>query len=131
MSWVKQHVGLDWFDIGVHLTLSGIIMGMLDETGAGDLAVMAAAGASVLVLALRRTWALRHSRRAGTAGLDSGEMVAVRLEEMEQRIAQLEATEARVAELEERLDFAERYLAQPVSDPVAALGRGRAEEPRR
>lgn len=35
-----------------------------------------------------------------------------RLEELERRVSELEARQQRVAELEERLDFAERLLAQ-------------------
>lgn len=39
------------------------------------------------------------------------------LDEMDARIDELEGAEARVAELEERLDFAERLLAQKRSEP--------------
>jgi hypothetical protein len=35
---------------------------------------------------------------------------------MEQRLMELEASQARIAELEERLDFAERLLAEPAAD---------------
>lgn len=45
-----------------------------------------------------------------------------RLGELEARLGQLEETQARVAELEERLDFAERLLAQQKES--ARLGRG-------
>src|SRR5690349_11523307 len=104
MTWLKRNLGLDWFDLAVHAALSGLVMGALDESGAGDAAVMATAAVSILVLAVRRTWALRRIGRAGTEGLSSGEMAALRFEEMEQRLAELESTQARVAELEERLD---------------------------
>ncbi len=39
------------------------------------------------------------------------------LDEMDARIDELEGAEQRVAELEERLDFAERLLAQKRSEP--------------
>jgi len=40
-----------------------------------------------------------------------------RLEELERRVGELEAGQRRVAELEERLDFAERLLAQQRDAP--------------
>jgi hypothetical protein len=66
-------------------------------------------GASLIVLAVRRAIALRSSARAG---LTTGEMEAERIAELEQRVADLEAGQAHVADLAERLDFAERLLAQ-------------------
>jgi len=66
-------------------------------------------GASLIVLGVRRAIALR---KAGHPGLTTGEMEAERIAELEQRVAELEATQAQVADLAERLDFAERLLAQ-------------------
>jgi hypothetical protein len=40
------------------------------------------------------------------------------LDEVNERLDDLDAAEQRVAELEERLDFAERLLAQKRSDPL-------------
>jgi hypothetical protein len=40
------------------------------------------------------------------------------LDEVNQRLDDLDAAEQRVAELEERLDFAERLLAQKRSEPL-------------
>jgi hypothetical protein len=60
-------------------------------------------------------------------GITSGEMAALRFEEMEQRLAELEASQARVAELEERLEFAERLLAEPAEGralPLDARAKG-------
>jgi hypothetical protein len=45
--------------------------------------------------------------------LPGGETAEARLAELEARIVELEQGQTRVAELEERLDFAERLLAQP------------------
>ena len=42
---------------------------------------------------------------------------AERVEELERRVGELEAGQRRVAELEERLDFAERLLAQQRDAP--------------
>ena len=115
MSWVKDNLGLDWFDLAVHGTLTGIVMGALSENGAPDVTVILTAGASVLLLAVRRSFALRK-RGPSVAGITSGEMAAMRFEEMEQRLAELETNQARIAELEERLAFAERLLAEPTAD---------------
>ncbi len=73
------------------------------------LAVMTVAGClflyrmfGPLVTALAR----RLEGRGGSAALEQ------RVEELEARLAELETSSHRVAELEERLDFAERLLAQ-------------------
>jgi hypothetical protein len=128
MTWLKRNLGLDWFDLAVHVTLSGLAMGAVEGSPGGDTAVMGVAAVSILVLAVRRAWALRRIGRAPTEGLSSGEMAALRFEEMEQRLAELESAQARVAELEERLDFAERYLVQPGAEPLALSSRSEADE---
>lgn len=58
----------------------------------------------------------RHDLPAGTAD---------ELRELQEEIAELRALPDRMAELEERLDFAERLLAQARHDPDA-LGSGGA-----
>lgn len=80
---------------------------VLDESGADEEAtIIAAFGLWSLGVVAARVWWLR---RAGTAedssprvGLSTGEMTAQRLADME----------ARIYELEERLELAERLLAQ-------------------
>ncbi len=126
MSWIKDNVGLDWFDLAIHGTVTGLLMGALSEQGGSDLAVLLTATASVIGLAVRRSWALRK-RPPSITGISSGEMAAMRFEEMEQRLNELEASQARVAELEARLEFAERLLAEPTADralPVEARAKG-------
>lgn len=58
---------------------------------------------AVAVTALRWVW-IRTGRSAAPASQD--------LEELRARVAELEADRGHMAELEERLDFAERLLAQ-------------------
>lgn len=56
-------------------------------------------------------------------GLTTGEMAAERIVDLESRLHDLEAAHTRMAELEERLEFAERMLAQgsgPAQLPPAA-----------
>jgi hypothetical protein len=66
-------------------------------------------GATGSVLILRGPLGRALARRIEGTSVDAD---ARRVEELEQRVAQLEAEHGRVAELEERLDFAERLLAQ-------------------
>lgn len=61
---------------------------------------------TVLLYPLIRAWARRIERRGGDP------MVAEELAQLRERVAELEQSGAHVAELEERLDFAERLLAQ-------------------
>jgi len=49
---------------------------------------------------------------------------AQRVEELERRVGELEAGQRRVAELEERVDFAERLLAQQRDAPRVGPGKG-------
>jgi hypothetical protein len=110
---IRRHLGLDWFDLLLHAGLTGCTIGFIAMTDGPEALFPVIVGASLALLGLRRHTALK---RRGLAGVTSGEMAAVRLEDMEQRLAELEATQARVAELEERLDFAERMLAREPSD---------------
>lgn len=126
MNWLKRNIGLDWFDLAVQAVLTGLAMGIADETGADEGVLLAMAGVSILILAIRRALALK--RMGPTAGLNSGEMAAVRFEELEGRLSELEARDNRVAELEERLEFAERLLAKPADERVLQPVRNPAGE---
>jgi hypothetical protein len=87
---------------GTSLTLGGT----LNDVEA-VIIVLAALGTAVLILwPLIRALA-RRVEGGGAAAELLGEVDALR-----QRVAQLEQGQARVAELEERVDFAERLLAQ-------------------
>jgi hypothetical protein len=50
--------------------------------------------------------------------------LTMRVEDLEARIAELSMEQSRVGELEDRLEFAERLLAQPQSEPVREVNRG-------
>jgi len=108
---VRSVLGMDWFDLGLQATVTGVILFWIGATNnPHDATVMAAATttASLVLLGIRRHFGLR---RAATRGLTTGEVALDSLHELEQRVAELELDRARVAELEERLDFAERLLA--------------------
>lgn len=114
MSWFKRHFGLDPIDVAIQFVLTLFIAGAVDSfiRGPGqEAALFGVATTSLLLFAVRRHFALRKIE-SSPLGLTSGQMAATRLEDVEQRLAELENAQMRVAELEERLDFAERLLAQ-------------------
>jgi Tfp pilus assembly protein PilO len=70
--------------------------------------VLAALTASVVILwPIMRAIGRRMEHKAGPDPLLKAE-----IEQLHQRLAEMEPLQTRVAELEERLDFAERLLAQ-------------------
>ncbi len=72
---------------------------------------------SLLVLGWRRS----RARRAGAIPT-SGEYQSERLAELESRMLEMEAQQGRLLELEERVDFAERLLAQQREAPRVGPG---------
>ena len=112
---IKSIFGLDGFELGIHVLVTAIVLGFsatFNRPNEGLFFFSATLVSSLVLLSIRRRLALRTGE---TKGLTTGEMAAERLAEMEERIAELEAGQARMAELEERLDFAERLLAQPLA----------------
>jgi hypothetical protein len=110
MSWLKRNLGLDGFDLLIHIGVTFTFGMFVAMSGGPEELLPVIIGGSLLVLAVRRRIALKAG--AGQAGLTTGEMAAERLAELEDRVAELEAAQSSVAELEERLDFAERLLAK-------------------
>lgn len=87
---------------GGHLTLGGTL-----NDAAAVIIVLAVLGTAILICwPLVRALA-RRVEGAGAAAELQGEVEALR-----QRVEQLEQGQSRMAELEERVDFAERLLAQ-------------------
>ena len=120
MSWFRKNLGLDAFDLLVHVSLTIMVMFFVAMSGGPEELFPVITGVSLLVLAVRRRLALK----SGTAaGLTTGEMAAERIAELEERVAELESAQQEVAELAERLDFAERLLAQKGRD-AAQIGPG-------
>ena len=109
MSWFRKHLGLDGFDLVVHVGVTCMLMVWVSMSRGPEEMFPVITGASLIVLGIRRAIALRGS---GRTGLTTGEMEAERIAELEQRVAELEAAQVHVADLAERLDFAERLLAQ-------------------
>jgi hypothetical protein len=109
MSWFRKNLGLDGFDVVVHVAVTCMVIAMVSMSRGPEEMFPLITGVSLIVLAVRRSIALRGR---GPAGLTTGEMEAERIAELEQRVAELEAAQMHVADLAERLDFAERLLAQ-------------------
>jgi hypothetical protein len=110
MSWLRRNLGLDGFDLLIHVGVTFMFVMFVAMSNGPEELLPVITGGSLLVLAIRRKLALKGG--AGHAGLTTGEMAAERLAELEERVAELEAAQGSVAELEERLDFAERLLAK-------------------
>jgi hypothetical protein len=122
MSWFRRNIGLDWFDLLLHVGTTMMLMVAVGVAG-GEEAIPVVATAGLVALGVRRHFAMKRMAAVDREGLTSGQMAALRLEEIEQRLAELESVSGRLAELEERLDFAERLLARS-SDERARLGTG-------
>ena len=114
MSWLRRNLGLDGFDLVIHVGVTCMFIFFVAMSGGPEELLPVITGISMLVLAVRRRFALKAG---GAAGLTTGEMAAERIAELEARVAELEAAQADVAELAERLDFAERLLSKGTRDP--------------
>ena len=111
MSWVRRTFGLDAFNLVLHAAVTGILLFWIGAENSRSDAIVLGSGlsvASLVVLGIRRQLALRKAEREELPR----EFEAVRIAELEQRVAELEDDRRRIAELEERLDFTERMLAK-------------------
>ena len=110
-------LGLDWFDLLVHLAVTivlgvavdAIFFGPVNDVGVG----MVIAG-SLAVLGWRRKRLMNQDGQSPD-----------RLAEVESRLAELEMQHGRLLELEERVDFAERLLTRQAERAAPPLGSGR------
>lgn len=113
MSWIRKTVGLDGVDIVIQagVTMFAMIMAGT-QPGPNPEALVAGVGAiSLVILGIRRHLALKRGPR-GALGETTGEVIIDRLAELDAKLGEVDALNYRVHELEERLDFAERLLAQ-------------------
>ena len=110
MSWIRRTFGLDGVDLAIHfgVTVAVIVFGAaFFSHGAAETMMAAVWGGSLTVLGVRRHWALK---RMPTAPV--GEITGERMAELESRLSEMDGMYLRLQELEERVDFAERLLAQ-------------------
>jgi hypothetical protein len=108
---------MDAFGLFIHVGITICALGFVAVSDGPEEMYPLLAGASLMMLAVRR-WLAR--REPGGAGETTGEVppAAVRLADLEQRVAELESVQERIFELEERLDFSERLLVKgPGAEP--------------
>jgi len=107
MGWFRRHMGIDAVDFVIHIGVTAFVMVLFDEASYNDAFVGAVGAASLIVLGFRRQRAFRRHPL---------EISDDRAAELEARLAQVDDLHNRVLELEERVDFAERLLAQGRQD---------------
>jgi hypothetical protein len=105
---IRRWLGIDGIDFVIQAAITICVAVVLAAANRQNEEIMIGAtfAASFGVLAYRRHWARKRGELGKPA--PSGEYVL----DLEQRVADLEAAQQRVFELEERVDFAERLLAQ-------------------
>lgn len=121
---LRTRLGLDWIDVVIQAGITiavGVAMAALWRDTAGtvgeEMAVGIVVATSLAILGWRRSRALKSA-----PALSSGEYQSERVADLESRMAEIESQQGRVAELEERLDFAERMLAQQRDAPRVGPG---------
>lgn len=107
---IKRWLGVDLVDLLIQSAITFCVAIIMAEMSGTNEEIMVAGtfAASFGVLAYRRHWARKRGELDKPATPPSGEYLL----DLEQRVADLEAAQQRIYELEERLDFAERLLAQ-------------------
>jgi hypothetical protein len=107
---IKRWLGIDFIDLLIQAAITMCVgVAVVELAGPNEeILVSATFAASFGILAYRRHWARKRGELGKPATPPSGEYVL----ELEQRVTDLENAQQRIYELEERLDFAERLLAQ-------------------
>lgn len=111
MGRFRRVMGLDAVDFAIHVVTTGFLAGIADAASHtnGEGIVMLIMAASTVAFGVRRHRALRDAKPFAET---TGEVAALRVDELEIRMAELEQGQMRMQELEDRLDFAERMLMQ-------------------
>ena len=107
MSAIKRMFGMDGVDILIHVGVTFFLMVLLDEKSPNGQGVAIIGVLSTVAFGVRRYFGLKHLPPA-----TAGEIADERMAELEARVHEMEQLDFRVQELEERVDFAERLLAQ-------------------
>jgi NAD(P)H-dependent FMN reductase len=101
--------GIDGVDILIHVGVTGFLMVLADiaSTSHNGAGVAIVGATSLVVFGIRRQLALKKAPPVTT-----GEIAAQQVADIDARLQEVDHLQFRVQELEERLDFAERLLAQ-------------------
>ncbi len=108
---MSRRLGLDVWDVAIHVVVTiALAVAMGEVVGGSDAgwAIPGVIGISGVVFGIRRRLALRRA----PPEITTGEVQMARLDEIEERLFDLDQSQGRLAELEDRVDFAERLLAQ-------------------
>lgn len=118
MSWIRKTVGLDGVDLVIQAGVTFFLMIMAGSMpGSNEEIFIGGVGAaSLVILGLRRHLALKRGPQ-GAIGEITGEVIQDRIADLDARLHEVDALTYRMHELEERLDFAERLLAQAREEP--------------
>jgi hypothetical protein len=107
----KRLFGVDLFDTVVHVGVSFALLVVVETRTHQPEPMLAVVIVSALLFSVRRYFGLRRLPPRGEVSGETTTGVHRRLD-TEDRLQELESLYGRVAELEERVDFAERLLAQ-------------------
>jgi hypothetical protein len=107
----KRIFGVDLFDTFVHVVVTAAILALLAHESQQVEPVLLTACGSLILYSVRRHIALRRQRTLPDVSGETTTGVHRRLD-AEDRLQELEGLYGRMADLEERVDFAERLLAQ-------------------
>lgn len=110
MSRIQRIFGIDGVDLAIHagVTIAAIAFGAAFVShGAAETMIAAVSGISLTLLGIRRSRALKAPRPE-----PAGELTGERMADLEARVLEMDGLYTRMQELEERVDFAERLLAQ-------------------
>lgn len=106
---LKSTLGLDWFELAVHVSITVLVLTALESVAPGgrqeDVLLSGGLAGSILLLAFRRSRGLARQGRVDAVDED-------RITQLEDRLLELENAQQRVMELEERVDFTERLLTR-------------------
>ena len=114
MSRIKRIFGLDGVDLMIHFGVTFFLMILAESATRNEVGIAFVGAASLVLLGVRRQFALKRMPLETT----TGEVALERLADLDARLSDVDMLHQRVQELEERLDFAERLLAQARAEPA-------------
>ena len=111
MNGWKRFFGVDLFDTLVHVGVTFAMLAVVEANDHRPEPMIAIGIVSTVIFSVRRYFGLKRLASRGEVSGETTTGVHRRLD-TEDRLQELEGLYTRVAELEERVDFAERLLAQ-------------------
>jgi hypothetical protein len=113
VSRIKRIFGLDGVDLMIHFGVTFFLMVLAESATQNEVGIAFVGAASLVLLGVRRQIALKRMPVETT-----GEVALERMADLDARFGEVDMLHVRIQELEERLDFAERLLAQARTEPA-------------